>query len=146
MPLNYNPSEYEETEGSGYAPKPGKYQFKIDTCEPTEFQSGNEGLKLKLLVDGGGRYEDKCFDNVVFTKKSLWKMKQLCEAIGVSFDPPPEPWDIEGKTGWADFKTEEYNGYTNLKVAAYIPQGAEPKRDSSAHSYGPPPMTDDVPF
>ena len=132
MPLNYDPKSKEDNEGGGdWTPQAGTYEFKIDEFTPATFKSGNEGVKAKLLVDAGHPNGDSwSFDNISFSPKALWKMEELCKCIGVPFDPPPEPWEIEGKTGRAKFKTEQYNGRTNLRVKEYLaladPSDAEP--------------------
>jgi hypothetical protein len=111
----------EETTGTQWEPTPGVYKFKIDDFEECTFNSGNKGAKAKLLVDAGAPWGDsKSLDCLVFTEKMLWKMKKLCECVGVDFDPPPEAFEFVNKTGSAEFIIEEYNGYRNLKVKNYI--------------------------
>jgi hypothetical protein len=118
MALQYNPEDG-RGEPERWEPRPGTYRFKIDECSEASFPSG-EGVKLVLLVDAGGKYDSKCFENIPLTEKMLWKFRHLCEAVGVSFDPPPETFEFIGKTGVAEFKTEPYNGYVNLKVKDYV--------------------------
>ena len=132
MALHFNKDDLGDGGGSGFESKPGIYRFKVDTVEENkQFKSGTEGWGIMMLVDAGGKYESKCFDNVVTDAKdtgksnALWKLEKLYQSVGVPFESPANGWDIEGKMGEAEFVVEEYNGYQNLKVKAYIEPGSK---------------------
>lgn len=154
MGLKYNPAE--KIEGGGKA-EAGKYYFKVDEAGEATFSTGNEGLKVTLLVGAFDDRDVKVFCNFAYTPKALWRLKQFFDAIGVDFDNPPDAYDLVGKTGEAIFEVGD-KGY--LQVETYLPAGAnntsskpkvppkvQAKPKASEHDYGPPAMVDaDVPF
>jgi len=133
----YNPKDLDpEKKGKRWAPEAGTYRFKLDTAEEVTSKKGDPMLKVLLLVDvPGAKFDVRAYDYILLTADWLWKMQKLCECVGVPFDPAPETYDLENKQGTAKFKTEEYNGYTNLKVNEYLP-------DESGSGDDPPPLTD----
>lgn len=115
MPLHYDPKHV-----LGWVPKPGSYSFKVLSCAETTFKTGSEGVRLHLEVEAGAKLPLKCWDNIVFSERSTWKMYDLCACIGVRFDPPCEAAELEDKLGRADFGTREYEGYVGLVVIRYL--------------------------
>lgn len=145
MPLNCNFEDgHKEPEGSGdWVSKPGIYTYKVDEAEEVTFKSGNQGLKLKLLVNDGAPWGDsKCFENIVYGPNSTWRLKALCRSIGVEYSEKLELWDLEGRGGRAKFKVEEYNGYQNLKVGNYIIKEGQTEAPVTAQGKNPAPESD----
>ena len=56
----------------------------------------------------------------MFGERTTWKMLDLCQALGVRFDPPCERAEIEGLSGQAEFTTTEHEGFIELKVVRYL--------------------------
>ena len=115
MPLSYDPKHV-----LGWMPQPGVFSFTILSCAETIFRTGSAGVRLHLEVEAGGVVPLKCWDNIVFGERTTWKMYDLCQTTGVRFDPPCEAADLTGKTGRAEFDTEEYEGYVGLRVVRYL--------------------------
>lgn len=117
-PLNYDTS-VEPGEGGDLPPlKPGDYEFKVEEADETTFGTGNQGLKVKLLVGYENGRDVPCYENMVYTPAALWKLKSFLEALGFDYKKPPDAWELKGKTGWAKFGLNE-KGY--FKVKAYDP-------------------------
>lgn len=156
MPLGYSPEAKEENEYDDL--EEGKYPFKVDIVEEKFFKTGNEGLKVKLLVGYEGR-DVPCFANLAYTPKALWRLKQFLDCIGLDFDNPPEVTEIRNKTGMADFVLND-KGYFEVErwldpieqAEAFGAQTTpktkgKPAAEAKEFGYGPPPMVDDdVPF
>ncbi len=136
MPLGYNPKEEEDSEREDL--KGGTYEFKVDAAQEVFFKTGNEGLKVKLLV-GYERRDVPCFVNLAYTKKALWRLRQFMECIGADFDNPPELSELEGLTGHAVFGVND-RGY--FEVEDWIPAGGQVTAPVKAHENN----ADDVPF
>lgn len=124
MPLNYDPQH-----AIGWMPKAGTYSFVISACAETQFSTGSHGVRVHLQVDAGGPTKVAVRDNIVFGDRSTWKMRDLCLATGVRFDPPCEASDLEGKSGTASFVVDSRDGYVDLKVVRYKPLGGSGDRD-----------------
>lgn len=154
MPLGYNPQDKIEG-GSGKA-QPGVYDFIVDECSEETFRSGNQGLKVKLLVAALETRDVTVFDRFVYVPKALWKLEQFMASVGVDFNNPCEAHEIERRCGRASCVVGE-KGY--LEVEEYLPamanngpdtrksamQAAKPAMASGGgeHDYGPPPYTDE---
>jgi hypothetical protein len=123
MPLEYNPKDKSEETGRRER-KPGRYKFKVDDITEKTFNSGNKGLNVKLLVDDGGSTDATCYCNFVYTDKALWRLEEFLDAVGLSFDPPPEIWEIDKKEGVAEFAINE-KGYYEAKK--FLVEGATKK-------------------
>lgn len=130
MPLAYDPNDM----GSG-GPAEGDYPFKVVNSQEEKYSSGNEGLTLTI--------EFIANDRILTTwcrfpyKKRLKALREMCDGIGVRFDPPPEPEDFLHKSGTAFF-VKDKKGYLN-------PEAVHPKK-AKAESFVSTPKGDDVPF
>lgn len=116
MALKYDPQH-----AVGWMPKPGTYSFVITGCVEVEFSTGSQGVRVHLQVGAGGPAKVAVRDNIVFSERSTWKMRDLCLATGVRFDPPCDGSDLEGKSGTASFVIDSHDGYVDLKVVRYKP-------------------------
>lgn len=127
-PLEYNPKDKSEDTGRKET-KPGRYKFKVDDVQEKEFQGGNKGLNVKLLVDTGDR-DATCYCNFVYTKNALWKLEEFLDCIGLDFDPPPDIWEIDKRTGAADFTVNE-KGY--LEAKKFLVDGSPKAKKTGTH-------------
>ncbi len=146
MPLGYNRDA--DTAGGGGNSEPGEYPFIVDHVEEKTFKSGNEGLTVRLKTAVADGRDVTVYENFVYVDKALWKLNEFLTCIGLDFRDPPEPWDVESKTGRANFTLNE-KGY--LQVEDFLAPSANNGPDSAGrppvdHDYGPPPMDEDVPF
>lgn len=159
MPLGIDENEHavEEGSGGGFELEGGNYKFKIDECKETTFKTGSKGMKAKLLVDVGSKYDQQVYLNIVYSHFA-WMVKRMAHSVGMEYDPEKlSDYMFEGRIGHADFKTEEVYSekhgktFTNLKLEEFTPHAKfaelySDSGDSAGDSSGPPPMDDDVPF
>ena len=123
-PLGYDPSEKQET---GPA-QPGSYTFSVASAEEVEFRSGNQGLKIQLDVDTGGKQPKTVYENFVYVPQALWRLDAFLVSIGLDFENPPDEEELIGCTGVAYFKLGEPNdqGRRYLEADEFKAQGAKP--------------------
>ncbi len=131
LPLNYDAKHV-----LGWLPQPGVFPFKVLSCAATVFKTGSEGVRIHLEVEAGASAALKCWDNIVFSQKTTWKMYDLCLSTGVRFDPPCEESHLEGKSGRAQFATEEYDGYVGLRVVRYLHEKSKSDRPQEPPASG----------
>lgn len=85
----------------------GKHLLKVTSCEKKETKNGNEMFAI-VLEDKEGT---KVFDNLVFTEKTLNRVKKYFSNLGLDvsgkFDYQPE--DIIGLYMNAEIKIENYD-------------------------------------
>jgi len=110
--LNHNPEEIEDGIPEGL------YDFQVTSAALTEFRTGNNGMTMVLNAFNND-YNFTVYENFTFTAKSKWKLKRLCEAIGVEFDSEElDTDDIEGKAGKAVFRRKKGDMY--LEVGKFL--------------------------
>jgi len=122
---------------TGDVPPGGVYRFKIRRARYAEFNSGNQGLNVLMLLDGSWksahRKYDGCplWDRVVMTKASAAFVKAFAAGIGVSASDLVSKVIVdedgvvtkigrqvlEDKTVYVAVKPGEYNGTERLEVA-----------------------------
>jgi hypothetical protein len=142
MGLGYNPEDKEEGGGRAAA---GEYDFVVDDAEETTFRSGNDGLKVKLMV---GAFDDRdvtVFDRFVYLPSSLWKLEEFLASIGCDFNNSPNAHEIIGMQGRASFVPGD-RGY--IEAETYIAASANnaPSRSRSSANYDPPPGLEPPPL
>jgi len=85
----------------GLEPIPvGAYTASITSAERKTSQAGNEMINLQWKVSGG-KYDGRIvFDSMVFTEKTLWRVKAALIALGYSktFSGEVDPDQLVGKT------------------------------------------------
>lgn len=114
MKINFNKVSDEE---SVFELLPeGLYDATISKVEPKESSSGNEMWAITFDVDGE---DSKVFDYLVFTEKTLNRVKKYYSLIGFDFsaigeDYEPEPEDLLDKSIKIAVTVEDYvkNGQT----------------------------------
>lgn len=116
----------------------GVYDFRIVEMEQRTFGTGTEGVTATLDVFLDSRVI-KVWENMYFTKKALWKLKDLCTAVGVVFKTGLDTEELIGKSGSAYFGREKGDKF--LKVMEFIESTSKPGKAN------PPSVPDeDVPF
>ena len=115
MTLDYDPAHARR-----WVPEAGTYEFQISSCSPAVFSTGSRGIRLQLAVDAGASAPLRIRSQVVFGERSTWKMLELCECVGVCFDPPCSAEDLVGKRGRAEFILDDHDGLISLAVARYL--------------------------
>lgn len=71
-------------EGSGSTRVPeDDYVVVIKSAKATTFQSGNSGIEMDLEIAEGKHKGKVVRDRIVFTPKTLWRLRDLLEAIGI---------------------------------------------------------------
>lgn len=151
MPMDFDFDEGNR-EPEFWTPTDGEYSFTIHEVSGANFRpsaanpNGSSGYKFELLVDAGGRKPVKSFENIITrgNKTTTWKLRQICDAIGIAYNRELEPWDFENKSGRASFVAEKRGRYTDLSVDSYIS-----KQSNTAHAsplVPPVPDDDTVPF
>lgn len=94
-----------------FSPLPeGKYLCRLEEITPANTQLGDEMWKLKFEVIDGDYVGRHIFDNMVFSKAALPRVKLMCSRLGMdtSQDQDFEPDDIEGKSCWVIVEVEDY--------------------------------------
>lgn len=97
----------------------GIYVITISKVEEKIAKSGNPMLTVEFDVEGNR----KLWDNYVLTDAALWKLKELCEAVGMDTSQVLnfEPTDIVGLQVQAKIIQEEYNGDIVNRVKKVYP-------------------------
>jgi hypothetical protein len=134
--VRYNPEDDKGGAGEG-----GKFPFKVDEAEEKKFGSGNEGLKVKLLVNNGKR-DVPSYENFIYRDDLLWRVRKFMASLGLDFDDKSiQPADFVGRTGRAEFVVDK-EGY--LKGKKWIPaDGFKGKSGDGPAADAP---IEDVPF
>ena len=131
MGLSYNPQDA----GSG-GPTEGDYPYKVVSATEKTFKSGNQGLEITIEFVAG--------DRILTTwcrfpyAKRLKKLREMCDGLGVRFDPPPDIKDFLEKSGTAFFIKDD-RGYL-------VPDVFHPKKGQAEAAFTSTPAEDDVPF
>lgn len=139
----------------------GEYPFTILEINAFEqSRAGNDMLPLKLEFTGPGGTSN-VFENLVFTDKAIFKIKQFLAAVAIpngtriNFRDPEFIKYLKVKTGRAMLDIETYQnkaGKTVEKnvVASFLYGGSSKRDEVPAHRATPAPVEeaeeDDVPF
>ena len=100
----------------------GMYALSIAKVEETVSSNGNPMLKVEYdVLDVEGNR--KVWDNYVLIDKTLWKVKELFDAIGIDTSEIVEidPQELVGATVRAKLVVEEYNGEDRNRVKKVYP-------------------------
>jgi hypothetical protein len=68
--------------GNSSAIPAGRYNLRIEKADFTQSSSGNDMIKLQMSVLDGKHKGRFCFDHLVLTENSLWKLKSVLAAVG----------------------------------------------------------------
>lgn len=122
---------------AGDLPPGGVYRFKIQRAKYTEFQSRNQGLNIRMELDGSWKREHAKYDGaplwdrVVMTRAAASFVKAFAAAIGVSaadminkvivdedgYVTKIGRVSLEGKTVYVAVKRGSYNEEPRLEIA-----------------------------
>lgn len=134
MALGYNPKDVD-----GGTPMAGKWPFRVVTVTEKTFSTGSRGIEVKFQVKTSTGVVT-AYRNIVFPS-GLWMLKQLCHATGVDFDPPPEPYEFEGKVGHADWDLEEFNNRMKMNPLEFYARPDHgplpPAQENTSHPLPP---------
>lgn len=113
----------------------GKYDFEILRAENKTFNSGSQGIALKVGVfneNGGQQWID---DYLVFVDKAIFKVADFCACVGLQDKYEAgelDARDCVGRSGQCRVGIEEQDGYEpKNKITGYIAPkaaNAEPQR------------------
>lgn len=140
--MKFNP---EESENQLLAE--GDADFEVLKADDTESKSGNEMIQLLLKVWDSHGQQGNVFDYLL--PKLAWKIKQFCQATGISLDKfnsgELTAADCLGKTGKAFIKTQkdktgQYKDKTVITGYA-VPEESMPNAEGKAEF-----KDDDIPF
>ena len=106
---DYDLDKVEDKGGSKF--EAGEYFFEIKDAKEKTAKTGTVYTALTLDVETSTG-QCKVFDNVFYSEKALFKLKQLVDATGMS--QPKETEDFIGATGKAKFILGE-RGYLEVK-------------------------------
>lgn len=97
----------------------GVYQVTITNAEEVVSSTGNPMLKIECTTEENR----KLWNNYVLTEKCLWKMKELCRAIGYDTSEAlqVEAADFIGQEFNAKVVQEIYNGEIVNRIAKALP-------------------------
>jgi len=89
---------------------PGTYLCRLDEVEEAQTQVGDELWKLRWTITEGPNQGRIFFDNMVFSKAALKRVKHICTSLGL--DPTGEidltPDRIKGRSCRVTVDIEEY--------------------------------------
>ena len=145
--MGYNPSEM-----TGRPPiHDGVYNFNIIEAKDRVYSTGTEGCSIVMDVFLADDRIIKVYESLFYTKKALWKMKSLCEAVGLDFSTRPKPDAFVRKSGKGFFTRKPNSKY--LEVKEFIPvkslseptirEKSRPQRKKAPPQEPPPPTRDD---
>lgn len=148
MTMGYDPKAMDDSGSRDRSPlKAGRYPFRTASLEETRFQSGNNGAQGKLLVSFEGR-EVPCFVRFAYVPKALWKLREYMDCVGADFDNPPNPRELVGTKGVADFVLDEKGYFSVKRFLDPVEQTKHKLASSPRSSSKAPPVSvgDDAPF
>lgn len=100
----------------------GVYAVRIVEATETTSSTGNPMLKFTYeVIDDADKH--KLWDNFVLIDKCLWKLKELCEAVGIDTSEvcEMEAEEFIGMEFNVKVAQEEYNGSTVNRVKKVLP-------------------------
>lgn len=128
----------------------GTYLVHLDTFERrTSESSRKDYLAMEFVILSGPYKGRKVFDNMSLNEKALWRLAQLCKAVGFM-----EEFDLDDDEAVAEAlqekkfalrtKTETYQGDKRSRVHSFKP--ASEKMVSEYDEDAANPDDDDIPF
>jgi hypothetical protein len=135
--LNHEPEDIDE----GFPE--GIYNIRVKYVEfPYTFKTGSTGMRLQFDVWNNNGIGFTNWENITFSAKAKWKLKELCFALGIDYDNEDlKSEDFEGKEGKASMRRE--SGSKWLSVDSYLSVDSDDaKTDAKAVDVS----SDSVPF
>ena len=128
-------------DGKDFTPLPdGVYKVRVGGAEESLSQAGNEMITLTLDVIDGEFTGRKIWDRLVFTPNMMWKIKHVCEELGLPVTGQVEltPSMFVGCEVMVEVETEESDGYKPKNVVtargytSCTPAGDSPAEEKKA--------------
>lgn len=122
------------TEGGARIKEEGEYLLEVEACEAHSSQK-NEGLKWTFKVAKGDFKGAKVRLYTMFNPESLWKLRQILEALGN--DIPDSEYDIQpdeyvGQQMMGEIYLERFEGKKTAKLGEFWPtDGKEEEEDDT---------------
>lgn len=101
----------------------GDYKVTVDTVKQAESKAGNAMLVWDFKISEGKFAGKKLRDRTTLTPESLWKLKQVLEAMGISVPSKQVALKLSnyiGKDLGVTVVDDEYEGRISSKVADYV--------------------------
>jgi len=137
MILDFDP---EESAGKSEVSR-GVYQFRITDVEQRKFGTGTKGCTVTFDVFLADRVI-RVYENMFYTPKALWKIEELCKAIGIKFKKGMDSEEFVRQSGRAFFGRKKNDKYLSLMEFITRPEG-----ERSPTEEPPPSVVDEeVPF
>jgi|TARA_R110002051_G_scaffold295739_1_gene361614 hypothetical protein len=100
----------------------GEYELRLKDYEFRTSKAGNEIINLMFEEAKTKRY---IWDNLVFTPKAQWKIKQFLPSIGQEVGKSAKMDEsymnnIVGEHLWAEVGTDTYEGKTKNTIERYV--------------------------
>lgn len=132
-------------ERGGNLHKDGIYQAEIQDAEVTTSQSGNEQVRVQLVIFKNGQQRGSTvMDYLTMTDNAMWRWNQLMDALDApsNVDIDPETW-LPGKTIFVRLETQEWNDEDRNKVKTYMSEAKAIKLIAKEGGVAPEPMATD---
>lgn len=139
------PKTFSTGERGGNLHKDGIYQAEIQEAEVTMSQSGNEQIKVQLVIFKNGRPSGSTvMDYLTMTDNAMWRWNQLMDALDApaNTEIDPETW-LPGKTVYVRIETREWNDEDRNSVKAYMNEAKAAKAIAKDGGSLPEPMAND---
>lgn len=116
--------DFTGVEGGGRTRVPeDDYRLKCVQIKPDTSKAGNSMWVWKWEIVGGKFAGKTLIDRTTFTKESLWKLKQILEAFGITVPNKRvalNPQKYIGKELGATVVDDEYENRISSKIADYV--------------------------
>lgn len=111
----------------GLEPVPeGWYDLTITQAEEKLSQGGNEVINLTCKIDGGEYDGRVIFDMLVFSEKTLWRVKRALQAI----NPKAFGEKFKGEIDTEDLVGQTFKAFVLVEVSTQVdPETGEPYPD-----------------
>lgn len=116
-------------DGPGDLIPEGSYLVRVEKAEVGYSQAGNEGIKLRLKVQGGDHDGRVVFDDLWLTEKALGYVRYRLEVMGAKIPDGPfnlDPDHLVGRRARVEVVHETFREKTRAKVAGWSRIEAEP--------------------
>lgn len=129
--MKFQPLSDEELSEHAISTRPlcdGFADFFVSEAQEVIATTGNEMIKLKLVANGEHGGQGVIFDNLVFTPKAQWKIKQFLCSIGLGSQYRKGEIDVRdclGASGKCRIKNKP--GTQWFEIAEYINGGKTSK-------------------
>ena len=130
----------------------GESHYKVTNVEQRVSQAGNPMIALTLSITDKNDNQCVSFDNLVFTKKAIWKLSQFCKSCGregLYKQDNLDPNDLLGASGMCLTKYEpNKDGKEFIRVGEYLHKdyGNNLKDEKQELNVDNVNFDDDVPF